>query len=128
VFADGIGIRVVGKMMGQRIRQNVNGTDLLPLLCAHSENSTLGLFLLGARPGIAEAVARWIEETYPGTKPRAPQWVRELSLEWAFRLFQEPGRIWKRYLFGNFIFLWRVCISRLIRGNCHNVHLGSRGL
>lgn len=33
-----------------------------------------------------------------GSKPRAPRWVSEMGLEWLFRLAQEPGRMWRRYL------------------------------
>jgi len=29
---------------------------------------------------------------------RAPVWMRRAGLEWMHRLFQEPGRLWKRYL------------------------------
>lgn len=45
---------------------------------------------------------------YAGRIPRAPQWMRELCLEWTYRLLQEPGRMWKRYLIGNGLFLFRV--------------------
>ena len=37
--------------------------------------------------------------------PRAPDWVRSIRSEWVFRLMQEPGRLWRRYLIGNFVFL-----------------------
>jgi N-acetylglucosaminyldiphosphoundecaprenol N-acetyl-beta-D-mannosaminyltransferase len=30
--------------------------------------------------------------------PQAPRWLQEIGLEWAFRLFQEPRRLWGRYL------------------------------
>ncbi len=40
-----------------------------------------------------------------GTKPQAPQWMRGCGLEWFFRLCCEPGRLWKRYLVGNSLFL-----------------------
>ncbi|MGE0879513.1 MAG: WecB/TagA/CpsF family glycosyltransferase [Acidimicrobiia bacterium] len=33
-----------------------------------------------------------------GTKRRAPKLVRIIGLEWAFRLAQEPRRLWHRYL------------------------------
>lgn len=33
-----------------------------------------------------------------GKTPRAPLWMRKLGLEWAYRLNQEPARLWKRYL------------------------------
>lgn len=41
-----------------------------------------------------------------GTKKQAPSWMREAGLEWLFRLGQEPGRLWKRYLVGNSLFIW----------------------
>lgn len=41
-----------------------------------------------------------------GTKKQAPKWMREGGLEWLFRLGQEPGRLWKRYLIGNSLFVW----------------------
>jgi N-acetylglucosaminyldiphosphoundecaprenol N-acetyl-beta-D-mannosaminyltransferase len=42
-----------------------------------------------------------------GTYKRAPKLMRLLGLEWLFRLFLEPKRLWKRYLIGipHFIFL-----------------------
>lgn len=33
-----------------------------------------------------------------GAIPRAPVWMRRAGLEWAHRLAQEPGRLWRRYL------------------------------
>ena len=44
-----------------------------------------------------------------GSIPRAPLWVQKLGMEWFFRMMQEPGRLWKRYLVGNTQFVWRVC-------------------
>lgn len=35
----------------------------------------------------------------------APGWISRLGLEWFFRLAQEPGRLWKRYLVTNTKFL-----------------------
>jgi exopolysaccharide biosynthesis WecB/TagA/CpsF family protein len=43
-----------------------------------------------------------------GKTPRAPQWVRETGLEWAFRLGCEPRRLWNRYVHGNPLFLRRA--------------------
>ena len=45
---------------------------------------------------------------YSGSIPRAPLWLREIGLEWVWRLLQEPGRMWKRYLIGNPLYLYRV--------------------
>lgn len=49
---------------------------------------------------------------------RAPLWVRQLGMEWAYRLKQEPKRMWKRYIIGNPLFLIRAWeeISLLRRG------------
>jgi N-acetylglucosaminyldiphosphoundecaprenol N-acetyl-beta-D-mannosaminyltransferase len=33
-----------------------------------------------------------------GTARRAPTWMSGAGLEWLYRLAQEPGRLWKRYL------------------------------
>lgn len=43
-----------------------------------------------------------------GTVPRAPRFFRELRLEWVYRLAKEPGRLWRRYIVGNPVFLYRV--------------------
>lgn len=40
-----------------------------------------------------------------GAVTRAPAIVRRARMEWAWRLLQEPGRMAKRYLAGNFTFL-----------------------
>ncbi len=45
---------------------------------------------------------------YSGRIARAPLWMREMGLEWLYRLLQEPGRMWRRYVIGNPAFLWRV--------------------
>lgn len=48
-----------------------------------------------------------------GEVPRAPKWMRDLRVEWMFRLYQEPARLWKRYVIGNPLFLCRVLARRL---------------
>ena len=35
-----------------------------------------------------------------GNAKEAPRWMQGNGLEWIFRLFSEPGRLWKRYLIG----------------------------
>ena len=44
-------------------------------------------------------------DTTAGKKKRAPKLVRKLGIEWLHRLFQEPGRLWRRYLVYNSLFL-----------------------
>ena len=181
VFADGVGVRIGARILGQKMADNVNGTDLFPELCSAAARSGLRLFLLGARPGIADLAADamrarfpdlriagtmhgyfdasetdavigsinasgadillvamgaphqelWLSrhetrlrppvrlgvgglfDYYSGRIPRAPVWMREAGLEWAWRLRCEPSRLWKRYLVGNPVFLARVLRSRL---------------
>ncbi|MEA2192361.1 MAG: hypothetical protein QOI73_2482, partial [Solirubrobacteraceae bacterium] len=43
-----------------------------------------------------------------GRVPRAPASLADNGLEWIFRLAIEPGRMWRRYLVGNPVFLSRV--------------------
>ncbi|MFZ0453667.1 MAG: WecB/TagA/CpsF family glycosyltransferase [Ignavibacteriaceae bacterium] len=43
----------------------------------------------------------------------APGWMKELSLEWVYRLVQEPGRLWKRYLISNSQFIFYVTLELL---------------
>lgn len=42
---------------------------------------------------------------HAGTKRMAPPWMQRRGLEWLFRLTQEPGRLWRRYLVVNSTFL-----------------------
>lgn len=181
-LADGIGLRIAGHLLHSEIRQNVNGTDLFPVLCETMQKRGYGIFLLGGRPGVCDEVAARITARFPGLRvrgtrhgyfrpdeesavvdainasgadvllvafgaplqekwirrnqhrlavrsalgvgglfdfysgriPRAPQWLREIGLEWAYRLYQEPGRMWRRYLVGNALFLARVFAEKVI--------------
>jgi N-acetylglucosaminyldiphosphoundecaprenol N-acetyl-beta-D-mannosaminyltransferase len=47
-----------------------------------------------------------------GELQRAPKWMTDNGLEWLGRLLIEPRRLWKRYVVGNPLFLWRVCKQR----------------
>ena len=176
VYPDGIGVRLAAQLFNNGLADNINGTDLFPRLCAKLADSDHSIFLLGAKPGIADAAAInmtekypglsiagchhgyfdgstekelidminesgasvlfvalgapkqeiWIEQTremlntkvmmgvgglfdfYSGNISRAPVWLREIGLEWVWRLIQEPGRMWRRYLVGNFVFMKRA--------------------
>ncbi|MCX7020420.1 MAG: WecB/TagA/CpsF family glycosyltransferase [bacterium] len=43
-----------------------------------------------------------------GKNKRAPLWMRQCGLEWFFRMMQEPRRLWRRYIIGNNIFVFRA--------------------
>nr|MBF0223043.1 WecB/TagA/CpsF family glycosyltransferase [Desulfobulbaceae bacterium] len=36
-----------------------------------------------------------------GKVKRAPLFMQDISLEWLYRVYQEPRRMWKRYLITN---------------------------
>lgn len=40
-----------------------------------------------------------------GMQERVPKWMRKMSLEWIYRLFQEPKRLFKRYFVTNTYFI-----------------------
>lgn len=61
---------------------------------------------------------------YAGKEKRIPKWMRALSLEWAYRLTLEPGRLWKRYLVTNSLFLFLV-FKRLAGKFFHSGNLGT---
>ena len=57
---------------------------------------------------------------YSGRIARAPVWMREVGLEWIWRIIQEPGRMWKRYIIGNPLFLYRVWLQRQQGSKAHS--------
>ena len=50
---------------------------------------------------------------HAGKLSRAPMWMQRAGLEWAFRLIQEPRRLWRRYLFTNTRFIFELIKHRL---------------
>jgi N-acetylglucosaminyldiphosphoundecaprenol N-acetyl-beta-D-mannosaminyltransferase len=48
-----------------------------------------------------------------GDVVRAPRWVQQLGLEWMHRLFQEPGRLIRRYLIDDMPFAARLLASAM---------------
>ncbi|HVH70624.1 MAG TPA: WecB/TagA/CpsF family glycosyltransferase, partial [Candidatus Dormibacteraeota bacterium] len=48
-----------------------------------------------------------------GKRRQAPRWMREHGLEWLFRLFQEPRRLWRRYLIHGSQFVACVALESL---------------
>jgi N-acetylglucosaminyldiphosphoundecaprenol N-acetyl-beta-D-mannosaminyltransferase len=70
---------------------------LLCVGCPAQEMIARQLAELGCKSGIALCVGASIDFLI-GKRTRAPLWVQKLSLEWAYRLAQEPGRLWRRYL------------------------------
>ncbi len=179
VFADGIGIKLAARWQGIGVSENVNGTDMFPLLCCELEKQNKSIYLLGGTHSVVEKVASKLNREYPNlqvagfcdgyqhkqnpatlrqlinrseadlllvamgapqqeqwildnqehisvnaaigvgglfdfyseTVSRAPEWVRELSLEWIWRLAAQPLDKGKRYLIGNPLFLFNTAVA-----------------
>ena len=45
---------------------------------------------------------------YSGQIKRAPKAIQSLGLEWFYRILQDPKRLWKRYLFSNLNFTFKI--------------------
>ncbi|MBS0641354.1 MAG: WecB/TagA/CpsF family glycosyltransferase [Proteobacteria bacterium] len=181
ILPDGSGVALAMRMHGQRLVANLNGTDLIPLLCRQFAASGTSVYLLGGKPGVAEAAAaslvrsapgliiagshdgffapneeqgvidrinasgadvvlvamgvpvqdEWLHRVAPrlqatltfgvgglfdflsGRIPRAPRPLRLAGLEWTWRLYQEPARMWRRYILGNPEFVARAAVDAL---------------
>ncbi len=46
-----------------------------------------------------------------GEVKQAPKWMQRNGLEWLFRLYQEPGRLWYRYLVYNPLFVLNLALQ-----------------
>lgn len=181
LLADGSGMRLAAKSAGYLLKDNTNGTDMLPHLCLSCVEQSKSIYLLGSKPGVAAKAAlnltkqfpglivvgtehgfigknklnehiktindsgcdillvamgspfqeKWLLEHrdqlncqtalavgglfdfYSGDIARAPLWLRELGLEWSWRLCQEPMVKFKRYVIGNPLFLFRIYVLGL---------------
>ena len=52
-----------------------------------------------------------------GTVSQAPEWMQRSGLEWAYRLSQEPRRLWRRYLWNNPAFLVLMVRQLMVEGS-----------
>jgi len=53
-------------------------------------------------------------DIHTGNIADAPAWMKVAGLQWLHRLFQEPRRLWKRYLINNPKFLWKIGMQFLL--------------
>jgi len=68
LLPDGIGVELAGKMTGQTLTANLNGTDLVPALAARAAELGRSIYLFGGAPGTAEAAAKALTDATPGLK------------------------------------------------------------
>jgi N-acetylglucosaminyldiphosphoundecaprenol N-acetyl-beta-D-mannosaminyltransferase len=64
--ADGISMVVVSRLNGQPLKERVSGIDLMLKLLEIGADYNYRVFFLGGAPGVAEAAAGKIKQTYPG--------------------------------------------------------------
>lgn len=53
---------------------------------------------------------------HAGVKKMAPAWMQKRGLEWLYRLVSEPGRLWKRYLVTNSIYVMMFLKKAIVDG------------
>jgi len=66
VLPDGVGIVLAAKILGTPLKEQVPGIDFITLLFAELSVRGGRVFLLGAKPGIAEQAGSKLLESYPG--------------------------------------------------------------
>ena len=66
--ADGIGISYGARMLKTPLKQKIPGIDLTARLLARMAGEGKSVFLLGAKPGVAEQAAKNLAEQYPGLR------------------------------------------------------------
>lgn len=66
VIADGIGVIYGAKLLGTPLKQKLPGIEFAQELMGRMAQDGKTLFLLGAKPGVAEEAARRLREQYPG--------------------------------------------------------------
>lgn len=66
VLPDGIGVLRASQILDTPLKGRVAGCDFAAALCARMAADGRKLFLLGAKPGVAERAAHNLEAAYPG--------------------------------------------------------------
>jgi N-acetylglucosaminyldiphosphoundecaprenol N-acetyl-beta-D-mannosaminyltransferase len=65
VFADGAGVVLAARILGERLPERITYADWAWQLAAFAEGENLSIFFLGARPGVAERAAACLKERHP---------------------------------------------------------------
>ena len=68
VTADGIGLVWASRFLGAPLPERVTGIDMIEELCRRAARRGYRVFLLGARPGVAEEAKMRLEERFPGIR------------------------------------------------------------
>lgn len=68
IVPDGVGVLYASRILGVPVRERVPGVELGENLIARCAENGWRPYLLGAKPGVAEAAAEKLAEKYPGLK------------------------------------------------------------
>lgn len=68
VFCDGAGVMLAARLLGRRIPERITYADWTWRLADYAAAEGFTLYLLGARPGVAEKAAEKLRERYPALK------------------------------------------------------------
>ncbi|WP_209011004.1 WecB/TagA/CpsF family glycosyltransferase [Labrenzia sp. PHM005] len=90
------------EQIAQKIRESGAGIVFVGLGCPRQEVFVHEFAEAIGKPLLAVGAAF---DFHAGLKQQAPRWMQDRGLEWFFRLMQEPGRLWRRYLGLNSYFL-----------------------
>ncbi len=85
---------------------------LVGMGCPHQEQ-----WMIQNRPRLRATVLIGVGAAFDfltSDQKQAPQWMRSAGLEWAFRFFHEPKRLWRRYTVLTMQFVWKIT-RQLIR-------------
>ncbi len=63
---DGVGVLIASKLKRGSIKKRVTGIDLMQSLCKRAAQMKYRVFLLGAKPGVADRAAGILKERYEG--------------------------------------------------------------
>ena len=122
VLPDGKPLSVYSRKHGFPEAERVTGPDLMLELFAR-ENG-LKHYFYGGSPETLQMLEQKLKvhgvmigvgagfDYHAGNIKRAPMWMQKLSLEWLYRLMQDPKRLFKRYLVTNTRYLWLTRTKR----------------
>ncbi len=68
VTADGRGVVWMARVLGLPVTERVSGVDMMESICRRAGEKGYSVYLLGARPGVAEDVARVLQRRCPGLR------------------------------------------------------------
>lgn len=63
-------------------------------------------------------------EMASGKVSRAPKVIQQLGMEWAYRMLQDPGRLWNRYIGNDLPFLFRL-LTRTMKDHVYETAVRS---